>query len=69
MAWDNFFGRGLALFARFLTDYAEVVLESMLDASGLLNGKTAMMGGPLSRTCGFNKFPMVINEYFVVWSM
>jgi hypothetical protein len=33
-------GRGLALFACFLTDDAKVVLESMLEASGLSNGKT-----------------------------
>jgi hypothetical protein len=37
--------RGLALFACFFTDDGKVVLESMLDASGLLNGKTAMIVG------------------------
>jgi hypothetical protein len=46
MALENFFGRGLALFAGFLTNDAKVVLESM--AVGVLsNGKTLMIGGHL----------------------
>ena len=51
----------MALFACFFTDYAKVVMESILDASGLSNGKTAMIVGPLSWTCNFNKFPTVIS--------
>jgi hypothetical protein len=50
------------VFARFFTGDAEVVMESILDASGLSNGKTAMMGGLLSRTCSFNKFLTVITS-------